>query len=87
MVPRSQRCQVQATFTPRTPGPDTAGIAEAEVGRFENGRWTPSRKVNGDDILLDYKLAELADERQSGSGLRFLPGAPVIERVKLYRYQ
>jgi hypothetical protein len=24
---------------------------------------------------------------QSGSGLRFLPGAPSIQRVRLYRYQ
>lgn len=78
---------VQATFLPRTPGPDTAGIAAAEMGRFEDGRWVPSRKVNGDDILLNYKLAEQADARQSGSGLRFLPGAPAIQRIKLYRYQ
>jgi hypothetical protein len=78
---------VQATFTPRTPGPDTAGIADAEVGRYEDGRWVVARKVNGDDVLLNYKLAEQADERQSGSGLRFLSGAPVIQRVKLYRYQ
>ena len=30
---------VQVTFQPRTPGPAIAGIAEAEVGRFEDGHW------------------------------------------------
>jgi hypothetical protein len=78
---------VQVTFQPRTPGPSTAGIADAELGGFEQGRWVALRKVNGDDILLNYKLAEQADIDQSGSGLRFLPGAPVIQRVTLYRYQ
>ena len=77
---------VQVTFQPRTPGPAIAGIADAEVGRFEDGHWVATRKVNGDDILLNYKLAEQAEINQSGSGLRFLPGPPVIQRVTLYRY-
>jgi hypothetical protein len=43
--------------------------------------------VNGDDILLNYMLADQAQIGQSGSGLRFLPGAPTVQRVVLYRYQ
>jgi Domain of unknown function (DUF5597)/Beta-galactosidase len=78
---------IQVTFEPRTEGPATAGIADAEVGVFKDGAWVPSRKMNGDDILLNYKLAEQAQIHQSGSGLRFLPGAPVIQWVKLYRFQ
>ena len=31
-------------------------------------------------------VAEQAEINQSGSGLRFLPGPPVIQRVTLYRY-
>ncbi len=78
---------IQVTFTPNTPGPDIAGLAEAETGRFVDGKWVPGRRMNGDDVLLDYKLAEAAAANQSGSGLRFGPGAPTIQRVKLYRYR
>lgn len=78
---------VQVTFTPRTPGAPIAGIADAETGVFEKGRWLPARKMSGDDILLNYDLAGAAAENQSGSGLRFSPDGPTIQRVKLYRYQ
>ncbi len=76
---------VQITFRPRS-GEDTAGLADVEIGRFTDGTWVSSRKANGDDVLLNYDLAGQAQIRQSGSGLRFLPGAPVIQRVRLYRY-
>ena len=78
---------LQVTFTPNTPGPPIAGLATAETGRFVRGEWVPGRRMNGDDILLDYKLGEAAANHQSGSGLRFGPGAPTIQRVTLYRYQ
>jgi len=78
---------LQVTFTPNTPGPPIAGIATAEAGTFVRGEWAPGRRMNGDDILLDYKLAEAAANHQSGSGLRFGPGAPTIQRVTLYRYR
>jgi hypothetical protein len=78
---------VQVTFTPRTPGPPIAGLADAEIGKFDGMRWLPERKRNGDDVLLNYRLAEQARLHQSGSGLRFLPGEPTIQRAKLYRYQ
>jgi len=47
----------------------------------------PERKLSGDDILLNYRLAEAAAVNQSGSGLRFGPDGPTLQRVKLYRYQ
>ncbi len=78
---------IQVTFRPNTPGPSIAGIADAETGRFENGRWMPVRKMSGDDILLDYDLAGAAAENQSGSGLRFSGDGPDIQRVSLYRYE
>jgi Domain of unknown function (DUF5597)/Beta-galactosidase len=78
---------LQVTFTPTTPGPPIAGIATAETGSFVAGKWVAGRRMNGDDILLDYKLAEAAADHQSGSGLRFGPGAPMIQRVTLYRYR
>lgn len=76
----------QVTFTPRTPGDPIAGLADVEAGVFKNGKWTPNRKLSGDDILLDYKLAAAAAENQSGSGLSFAPNGPTMQRVKLYRY-
>ena len=78
---------IQVTFTPRTPGPEIAGIATAEAGRFENGRWVPSRQLSGDDILLDYDLSGAAARNQSGSGLRFNADGPTVQRVTLYRYR
>jgi hypothetical protein len=78
---------IQVTFTPHTPGPAVAGLAEVWAGRFVDGKWMPGRKLSGDDILLNYKLGEAAAVNQSGSGLRFGPDGPTIQRVKLYRYQ
>ena len=78
---------VQVTFTPRTSGSPIVGIADAETGEYRNGRWMPGRKMSGDDILLNYNLAKQAEANQSGSGLRFGPEAPVLQRVKLYRYR
>lgn len=77
---------IQVTFTPNTPGPAIAGLARVEKGTYIDGRWKTERRMNGDDVLLDYKLAQAAAENQSGSGLRFGPGAPTIQRVWLYRY-
>jgi len=75
---------IQVTFTPHTPGPAVAGLAR--FGRpFVDGKWMPGRKLSGDDILLNYKLGEAAAVNQSGSGLRFGPDGPTIQRVKLYR--
>jgi hypothetical protein len=78
---------IQVMFTPHTPGPAVAGLAEVWAGGFVDGKWMPGRKLSGDDILLNYKLGEAAAVNQSGSGLRFGPDGPTIQRVKLYRYQ
>jgi hypothetical protein len=78
---------IQVTFTPRTAGPEIAGLATVEAGRFESGRWIPNRQLSGDDVLLDYDLSGAAARNQSGSGLRFDPDGPAVQRVKLYRYR
>ena len=78
---------VQVTFAPRTPGPEIAGLATVEAGRFDNGRWMPTRQLSGDDVVLDYDLAGAAARNQSGSGLRFDAGGPTVQRVTLYRYR
>jgi hypothetical protein len=77
---------VQVTFSPDTPGPEIAGLADAETGRFVKGQWIPGRKMNGDDVLLDYDQAGAAAKNQSGSGLKFATDGPTVQWVKLYRY-
>lgn len=80
-------CEVQVTFLPTTAGPSIAGLASVEAGRFENGVWIVTRRLAGDDCVLEYNQAKAAAEKQSGSGLRFQGETPSIQHVKLYRYQ
>ena len=79
--------EVQILFTPNTPGPDIAGLARVETGSFVNGRWMPKRRMNGDDVVLEYDQAAAAGRNQSGSGLIFGADGPTIQHVKLYRYR
>lgn len=61
------------------------GILWAEEGKFENGNWVPGRRLNGDEIMVDYWFSKLFTEGKSGNGLKF-NGALNIQRVKLYSY-
>jgi len=78
---------LQVSFTPTTPGPPIAGLAWQECGRFEGGKWVPTRYLAGDDSVLRYDMAVVAGMNQSGSGVRLTSGARGIQRVKLYRYK
>jgi hypothetical protein len=77
----------EITYSPATPGPPIAGLAKVQAGNYVNGVWIPGRWLNGDDVVLNYKLAEAAATNQSGSGLRFSAGSPSIQKVELYRYK
>ncbi len=79
-------CDVQVIFSPRNSTTDIAGLASVEAGTFVDGRWVPGRKLSGDDVLLNYDQAAAAAAGQSGSGLRFGPDGPALQRVKLYLY-
>jgi hypothetical protein len=78
---------LQITFTPDTPGPPIVGIARQENGRFENGKWVVTRYLAGDDSVLRYDIAAVAEMGQSGSGVRLSAPDRGIQRVKLYRYR
>jgi hypothetical protein len=78
---------IQVSFSPNTPGPAIAAIAQLDEGRFENGNWIPGRRLNGDDIMIDYNLAKKALENKTGTGLKFSGENRNIQRVKLYRYE
>ncbi|HEY4148080.1 MAG TPA: DUF5597 domain-containing protein [Chitinophagaceae bacterium] len=75
------------TFKPATPGPPMAGLASVWEGVYSNGQWKPGRKLNGDNIMLNYVLWEEAPKNQTGSVARFEGGEPVILKVKLYRFE
>ncbi len=79
-------CDVQVIFSPRPANDEIVGLAAVEAGAFADGRWQPGRKLSGDDVLLNYEQAKAAAAGQSGSGLRFGPEGPTLQRVKLYRY-
>jgi len=72
------------TFTPDTPGPQIAGLAQHEAGRFDNkGKWVATHFIGGDDSMItSYPAAN-----QSGSGVRLAFGERAIQRVTLYRYR
>jgi hypothetical protein len=75
---------VMITFTPNTPGPPIASLAEQEAGRFDaSGKWVATHSLGGDDSLYTSD----APKGQSGSIVRLGFGERAIQRVKLYRYR
>ena len=62
----------RVAFTPRVGGP--VGIASIDEGKLADGKWTPGRRLNG-------------DENDQGHGWRFDPRTINLERVALYRLQ
>jgi hypothetical protein len=76
---------IQITFFPNTPGPQMVGLESVYEGEYIKGKWVPGRKLNGDAIMLNYHLDQMAEENRSGSVLRIQDG-PAIRRVKLYRF-
>jgi hypothetical protein len=78
---------LQFTFYPITPGPKTAGFASVYEGSFNNGEWKAGRKLNGDNIMLNYILADEAAQNKTGSVARFENDDPEVLKVKLYRFE
>lgn len=77
---------IQITFSPNPPADEVAAVASIDEGTFSNGRWIPGRRLNGDEIMLDYDLSKLAAKNQTGTGARFGDRAVSIYRIKLMRY-
>jgi beta-galactosidase GanA len=61
-------------FKPKTAGPARAGIGQVDEGTFQNGKWIPGRRLNG-------------DENDQGNYWRFDRAAPKIERCIVYRWE
>lgn len=77
---------VQVAFTGSNPGPSPAAIGTLEEGVYVEGRWVPGRRLNGDDIMIDYNAQKHAVKNESGQGLRLAGDGPRIVHVKLYQY-
>ncbi|HJX72103.1 MAG TPA: DUF5597 domain-containing protein [Bacteroidales bacterium] len=78
---------IQVSFSPVTEGPAIAAIEKVDEGTFVNGQWIPRRRLNGDDIMIDYDLAKKVLENKTGTGLKFTGDDRNIQKVKLYRYE
>lgn len=76
---------VNIQFSLKNKKDKVTGILWAEEGKFENGNWIPGRRLNGDEIMVDYWFSKLFTQGKSGNGLKF-NGALNIQRVKLYSY-
>jgi hypothetical protein len=64
--------RMAVTFATDSPGPKVAAIAAIEEGRFDDGRWIPGRRING-------------DESSSGNEL-LLSGLGQVLKINLYRH-
>jgi len=67
----------QVTFSTEKPGPPIVGIESIDEEFFENGAWTPRRRLNGDESSQGQAL-KLYDS-DAGQGR--------IYKVHLYRYR
>jgi hypothetical protein len=75
---------LQATFN--GPGPSAAAVAKLEEGTYVEGRWVPGRRLNGDDIMLNYDAPNKAIKNESGQGFRLAGGAPKALHLQIFGY-
>ncbi|MGB3005212.1 MAG: DUF5597 domain-containing protein [Chitinophagaceae bacterium] len=78
---------IQMNFFPATAGPAYVGYSTLDEGVYTNGKWIPGRRLNGDDIMLNYVLADEAAVNKTGSVIRLPGNGPGILKVKLYRFE
>ena len=64
----------QVTFSPAEGGHAVTRIASVDEGRYVDGKWTPGRRMNG-------------DETNGGTALIFPRGQVLIQRIRVYRHE
>jgi beta-galactosidase GanA len=64
----------RVSFTPRSATEQQTGIASVDEGTFEDGKWVPGRRLNG-------------DENDQGKGWRFDSRQLRTEKVNLYQFE
>jgi hypothetical protein len=75
---------VQATFN--GPGPSPAAVGKLEEGTYVDGRWVPGRRLNGDDIMLNYDAPNKSIKNESGQGFRLAGGPPKALHLQIFQY-
>jgi hypothetical protein len=64
-------------FIQTIPGPPVVGIDSIDEEFFENGAWTPGRRLNGDETSQGQALRLRGTDLSQGR----------IYKVRLYRYR
>jgi hypothetical protein len=77
---------IQVSCAPLSEGPAYVGYSAVDEGYYRDGKWVAGRRLNGDDIMLNYHIADEAAVKRTGSVIR-LGDAPGILHVKLYRFE
>ena len=77
---------VNVVFTPCSSGPRMAGFDSIFEGEYVDGKWNAGRLLNGDNIMLNYDLANEAALDKTGAGAQ-LRAEPAIFQIKLYRFE
>lgn len=77
---------ITVTFIPDSPGPQMAGFLSIYEGEYMDGIWKSGRLLNGDNIMVNYDLANEARNHRTGTGAK-LGSDPSILKVKLYRFE
>lgn len=73
-------------FVPDSPGPKMAGFVSTYEGEYIDGKWKAGRLLNGDNIMVNYDLANEAIYNRTGVAAR-LGREPGILQIKLYRFE
>jgi hypothetical protein len=76
---------INITFVPDTPGPRMAGFLSVYEETYLNGIWERGRLLNGDNIMVNYDLANETHHNRTGTGAK-LGSDPSILKLKLYRF-
>jgi hypothetical protein len=69
-------------FGSRVPGPRNTQILSIDMGRFEDGRFVPELRLNGDESGANWRARVPA----FSSNLFLDPTKPQILRVRVYRF-
>jgi hypothetical protein len=77
---------LNVVFVPDSPGPQMAGFTSIYEGEYVDEKWQPGRLLNGDNIMIDYILANEAILNRTGAGAK-LGRDPSILQIKLYRFE
>ncbi len=77
---------LNVVFEPDSPRPQMAGFDEIYEGEYVDGKWKSGRLLNGDNIMINYDLANQAAINRTGAGVK-LGNEPAILQVKLYRFE